>query len=575
MAKLPVHLTLIFALILSPSPMTAQELGATVQSVALDQGRNWTDTRRAEFYTGDQGSRIMPLAWFKSLRRHDGTAFLPEGLVRYGYIANPASAEGLPVGFSVDSAGPGRAIGMTCAACHTREIEVAGTRYRADGGPATVDFQAFLTDLDFAVGHILSDNATFAAFARDVGAIAGQRTDAAQLRVAVELWYTRYHTLIVRALPQGGWGLGRLDAVSMILNRLTGLDLGPPPTFLIPDNIAVADAPVRYPFIWNASKQDHIQWPGFAQNGDELFGLARNLGEVYGVFGIFTPHKSSRFLLGYDYVTGNSANFDGLRRLEYLVSLMDAPRWPWLLNAPLVTQGKRVFERPTAEGGCQECHGVRRGAVRLVPPSLTWKTPILDVGTDSREYQVLSRVAATGAIEGAITPSLGRLGPRVRSFDILATSVIGSILQHDLAVVKGTPATADGSVAMLLKRPVKSELAKAFELPAGDPKVGHYKYEARVLSGVWAVAPYLHNGAVPTLAELLKPPAQRAKSFLVGSNYDRDTVGLAQLQPGLSGRRTVTGCDLRDSGDSNCGHDFGTWLSAGDKAALLEYLKTL
>jgi hypothetical protein len=90
------------------------------------------------------------------------------------------------------------------------------------------------------------------------------------LKENVKAWYLRYHTLIVRALPTPPWGPSRLDAVGMIFNRLTGLDLGPPPSYLIPDNIKQADAPVRYPFLWNAPKQDKTQWPGFADNGNDI-----------------------------------------------------------------------------------------------------------------------------------------------------------------------------------------------------------------------------------------------------------------------------------------------------------------
>ncbi|MBE0762893.1 hypothetical protein IH729_24350, partial [Escherichia coli] len=50
--------------------------------------------------------------------------------------------------------------------------------------------------------------------------------------------------------PKDTWGPARLDAVSMIFNRLTGLDIGTAPPYLIPDNIKAADAPVRYPFLW-------------------------------------------------------------------------------------------------------------------------------------------------------------------------------------------------------------------------------------------------------------------------------------------------------------------------------------
>jgi hypothetical protein len=125
-----------------------------------------------------------------------------------------------------------------------------------------------------------------------------QPADVAALRQAVELWHLRYHTLMTRALPVEPWGPGRLDAVAMIFNRLSGLDLGKPPGYLIPENIQPAEAPVRYPFLWNAAVQDQTQWPGFADNGSPVLGLARNLGEVYVVFATFHPRKNNWRILG-------------------------------------------------------------------------------------------------------------------------------------------------------------------------------------------------------------------------------------------------------------------------------------
>jgi hypothetical protein len=122
---------------------------------------------------------------------------------------------------------------------------------------------------------------------------------------------------------------------------------------------------------------------------------------------------------------------------------------------------------------------------------------------------------------------------------------------------------------------VKQALNDSFDDDAAAPTDGKYRYESRVLYGIWAAAPYLHNGPVATLADLLKPADQRAASFLVGANYDTQAVGLAAAQPGLSGMRVTTGCDQRNSGNSRCGHEFGTSLPAADKLALLEYLKTL
>jgi hypothetical protein len=85
----------------------------------------------------------------------------------------------------------------------------------------------------------------------------------------------------------------------------------------------------------------------------------------------------------------------------------------------------------------------------------------------------------------------------------------------------------------------------------------------------------LHNGSVPTLAELLKPSAQRPTKFSLGAKYDIDKIGLAETQDASSPPRTVTDCSELNSGNSRCGHEYGTTLSETDKKALLEYLKTL
>jgi hypothetical protein len=91
-------------------------------------------------------------------------------------------------------------------------------------------------------------------------------------------------------------------------------------------------------------------------------------------------------------------------------------------------------------------------------------------------------------------------------------------------------------------------------------------------AGVWAAAPYLHNGSVPTLADLLKPSAQRPLRFSVGARYDMENIGLAV---GADSIRSVTDCNDINSGNSNCGHEYGTSLSDQDKNALLECLKAL
>jgi hypothetical protein len=471
---------------------------------------------------------------------------------------------------------------MNCSACHTRQVVVGNQQYRIDGGPALVDFQGLLVDLDAAVARTLADDAAFAAFAASAASVGDSAGGPAALKPRVQAWYDRYHTIVSRSLAGGvDWGLGRLDAVSMIYNRVVGLDIGPAPTFMIPGNIAPADAPVRYPFLWNASKQDRTQWPGFAKNGDRLFAMARNLGQVYGVFGIFHPQRSGDRV---DFLDGNSANFDGLERIETLVQKIGWPRWPWSLDQALKRQGEAIYKRPWQQGGCAGCHEKRPGAFRFIPPGSTWATPLCDVGTDSRQYAILHRTVASGVLEGAKSPVGQPIGATADTFQLLSASVIGTIAQKRLGLKifrYGQAATAADVQAEASARSGTSPLgqllstyAPAAQQPCGK-EGGAVKYESRVLEGIWAAAPYLHNGSVPTLADLLMPAADRPKAFRLGNRYDPNLAGLARDQGPNAKQRDTKGCGERDSGESRCGHEYGTSLSDAEKRALLEYLKSI
>jgi len=94
------------------------------------------------------------------------------------------------------------------------------------------------------------------------------------------------------------------------------------------------------------------------------------------------------------------------------------------------------------------------------------------------------------------------------------------------------------------------------------------KYWAATLAGVWARSPYLHNGAVRTIAALLTSPNDRPKTFHRGSpRYDSTAMGYTDEGAYLF--------DTATPGNSNSGHDYGTNLSRAAKVELMEYLKTL
>ncbi len=94
------------------------------------------------------------------------------------------------------------------------------------------------------------------------------------------------------------------------------------------------------------------------------------------------------------------------------------------------------------------------------------------------------------------------------------------------------------------------------------------------MDGLWLRAPYLHNGSVPTLADLLEPAASRPALFWRG--YDvLDPVKVGFVSAGADAEAVGTRYDTSEPGNSPAGHEYGTMLSAEEKRAMLEYLKTL
>jgi len=100
-------------------------------------------------------------------------------------------------------------------------------------------------------------------------------------------------------------------------------------------------------------------------------------------------------------------------------------------------------------------------------------------------------------------------------------------------------------------------------------------YASHPLDGIWLRAPYLHNGSVATLRELLSPPAQRRAVFFNGNDvYDQSGLGFV-ADVANRGARHFYRFNTHDRGNGNGGHLYGVNLGEADRNALLEYLKTL
>jgi hypothetical protein len=212
-----------------------------------------------------------------------------------------------------------------------------------------------------------------------------------------------------------------------------------------------------------------------------------------------------------------------------------------------------------------------------------------------------------GLLTGALMPppAIGaRIPKQAKTADLLANVVVGSLITE--AAIQPVPSPAklaqsgvfrairkdfaehltdenlDASLdpklsvkgkieAMIkIKAFINARLSNMFNPP---PSPDGPAYESRVLSGIWATAPYLHNGSVPNLWELLKPPQDRKATFMVGSRvFDPINVGyVIDETPFKNGVFTADPAN----GNGNGGHDFAIGLTEQQRWAIIEYMKTL
>jgi mono/diheme cytochrome c family protein len=142
-----------------------------------------------------------------------------------------------------------------------------------------------------------------------------------------------------------------------------------------------------------------------------------------------------------------------------------------------------------------------------------------------------------------------------------------------------TPVAAIGTDRERLDSFTPELVGRMNTLGTGRPwRFRHFRktdgYANQPLDGVWLRAPYLHNGSVPDLRALLTRPADRPKVFYRGYDvYDWDRVGF--VSRGAAARRVGFRYDTSVRGNGNGGHEYGTGLSAGEKRALIEYMKGL
>jgi hypothetical protein len=280
-------------------------------------------------------------------------------------------------------------------------------------------------------------------------------------------------------------------------------------------------APVSFTCLWEFREHGWMHWDG---NTNSI--LQRNIGQSLGM-GATIDRKT------YD----SSVLPRNLIKLEEISASFRAPGWPGKLfgkpELARVKRGEALFMRE-----CRDCHGADSGHVQDAQ----------QVGTDKNRAVNFSAKVGDCDFPAALSDLLRRVEVQVSERD--------GVTQQVQAIEP------------------KSILWQSTE-----------GYVSRPLSGVWATAPYLHNGSVPTLWDLLQPPSRRPARFILQEGeYDPVKVGYAYVTPAEPNRvgppSQATGAepfvfDVSKSGNGNAGHEYGTTLSDEEKRDLLEYLKSL
>jgi len=536
---------------------------ASKPTIYLEQG--WTQQQRQSYYETPQGSYLIPLNWYLSLEEPDNDELFsrPSHINKFNYlIKNEADGDvnGLPLGFAIEPVDNGDDwVGYTCAACHTNEIKYKGHRIRVDGAPTLSDFAGFIDALKDAVQAALKDSDKFDRFAKRV--VGNYDVQAKQaLRERFEDYANDITSFTDRNHTDVEYGYARLDAFGIIMNEVFSDDLR------VPENNHSPNAPVSYPFLWGSPQQDWVQWNGSANNP-----LGRNVGEVLGTFGAVNLHDPAQ--LGVS--TVRAAN---LIQLESLVASLKTPQWPeeylGTIDNELADEGRVIYQQFRGnEPSCAVCHALKdgNGMYPLTPAEenlfgaqfvVTEMTPLALIGTDSvSALNFAMRVVSTGGLAPVLPVPF--TGASELPAPALLSILVGLATKTSLAMIN--PPLSDAEVAAAIGYRIK-----AADLPPYLPK-NLLAYRARPLGGIWATAPYLHNGSVQNLYELLLPAEKRKKEFYVGSiSFDPKLVGFESKD-----KQNASLFDTTLPGNSNLGHEYGVTLSDHKKWALIEFLKTL
>lgn len=565
---------LLTALFLIFSPLHCRAIDPVPsQNPATPLNHGLSDLELQQWYHLSAGTQLIPYDWLVALVDDSLTKIFAVT----GLVADPGHSDKLPVGFA-KTEGPNIPVpqaGFTCSFCHTTQFSYKGHAIKIDGGPSLQYNSRFLSALIQRLGMLLPPDQPaflkslqeqtppepFKTFATRVLASRGEAVTAytlTKLAQDVRMYTQGLISRSGRDLSPEQWGPGRFDALGRGGNMVF--------TALNPDNLRPANAPVSIPPLWGVWEYDWVQWAGSIQHP-----LARNIGQVIGVNaglfnwvqpGVDIPSEK-------DKVFRSSVDIESLKTLENLARRLSPPQWPSVfppINRELAARGKDLYHGNKAKGIqnlCAHCHVPAKisNASDNAPSLQITMVPLQEIGTDSLYLENFSRRTVDTSFLGR-----GRISAREAS----------EYVTTELLAVNNASNEPEYQ---------------------GRPNIWRDKaqYIARPHVAVWATAPYLHNGSIPNLYELLSPTRERSTCFALNPNMEFDPVKVGFVTEDCTGLPPSPTQPARFEfktmlpGNSNRGHEFadttdcdnarsngilGCALPVDDRWAIIEYLKT-
>jgi hypothetical protein len=605
----------------------------------LKQG--WTEDQRKKYYQTSQGSLIIPYSWYFALEVIPSTLFVSnegpathwrpwrlswdneepmssnENVSKYRLLPDPQTKfnpDRMPIGITkevihdryVDQLGQGHKewLSYTCAACHTAQLNYKGLGIRIDGAPALWNFTQFNTALANALMATLTISSKFDRFAKSV--LARDRKpdnpdERAKLKAQLKAFMespplaSGIEAIFKHTYPTKE-GFGRMDALGRGANgQFLQLD---------PKNVVVADAPVSIPPLWYTHEFDWVQSVAALRQP-----MGRNVTESWGVnVAVDLTSKNPADLYA------STHPMENLYWMETLISVLDPPEWPKDIFGPVdqeaAKRGKYLYEekvfanaldpseeelwpnpnRPRA-GLCARCHAPVLEVKENQYGKRYWQLPMYKlsvIGTDpgdATNFAARTVLTGTGPLKQLLFGGRDEVG-------------IGEALQKTTTEImarhyKELKIPEDQQVVMNGFRPNEMRAPLA--------------YPARPMAGYWTTPPFLHNGSVPNLYQLLSPQQERDKSFWTGNlDFDPATVGFetkgfrggfqfkaregffGALGNSLWGIFTAGKFEFTRNvaGNSNAGHEFrdaqkgtpgviGPYLTPHERRDIIEYMKVI